>query len=299
MRRLIVLLTVVTAALVAPAAASAAPESCPSTFTVLHDDRIGSFQVPAGHYQLTTLDSSRLSCAAAADAFRRFLEDWDGRLPAPWKLDPASSTFTASGGAGFRIAQVTSPSGGGGGRHPATGVLCPGVFRLTRAENIGSFRIPAGEYTVTLLSHEPLSCARAMSLFGRFLSDFDGRLPRPWFLDPLTGAFLRGSLWVGFRIEPATSPLPGPSPSLRGNRCPGTFRVLHDDVIGALRLPAGRYRITRIGSAAPSCAASAGTLARFLDLPSGGLPRPWRLDAQTGTFRRGSGGGFRVKPLLR
>ena len=68
MRRLTVLLTVATA-LAAPSAATAAPETCPSTFTVLHDDRIGTFQVPAGHYQLTTLDSSRLSCAAAADAF--------------------------------------------------------------------------------------------------------------------------------------------------------------------------------------------------------------------------------------
>jgi len=295
-RRIAVLLTVATA-LVAPSAASAAPETCPSTFTVLHDDRIGTFKVSAGHYQLTTLESSRLSCAAAADAFRRFLEDWDGRLPAPWKLDPGTSTFTARGGAGFRIARVTSPSGGGGGRHPATGVLCPGVFRLVRAESIGSFRIPAGEYTVTLLSAGPLGCGRAMRLFGRFLSDFDGRLPRPWLLDPLTGTFLRGSLWVGFRIEPATSPLPGPSPSLPGRRCPGTFRVLHDDVIGALRLPAGRYRITPFGTGAPSCAASSGALARFLDLPSGRLPRPWRLDAQTGTFTRGSGRGFRVKPV--
>ena len=51
MRRLTVLLAVVTA-LVAPAAATEAPETCPSTFTVLHDDRIGTFQVPAGHYQL-------------------------------------------------------------------------------------------------------------------------------------------------------------------------------------------------------------------------------------------------------
>ena len=295
--RSIAVLLILAAALIAPSAATAAPKTCPSTFTVLHDDRIGSFQVPAGHYRLTTLESSRLSCAAAADAFRRFLEDWDGRLPSPWRLDASTSTFTATRGAGFRIARVGTPSGGGGGRHPATGVLCPGVFRLVRAESIGSFRIPAGEYTLTVLSVGPLGCNRAMRLFGRFLTDFDGTLPRPWFLDPLTGTFLRGSHWVGFRIEPAETPLPGPSPSLRGRRCPGTFRVLHDDRIGALRLPAGAYRISRTGTGGPGCRRISRVLARFLDIPSGRLPRPWRLNAATGTFTRGSGGGFRLKAV--
>jgi hypothetical protein len=285
------------AVLLMPSTAAAAPETCPSTFTVLHDDRIGSFQVPAGHYQLTTLESSRLSCAAAADAFRRFLEDWDGRLPAPWRLDAATSTFTASGGAGFRIARVGAPSGGGGGRHPATGVLCPGVFRVQHDDWIGSFDLPRGEYTVVLLSVGPLSCDRAMRLFATFLTDFDGRLPRPWLLDPVTGTFLRGSHWVGFRIEEAVTPLPGPTPSVRGRRCPGTFRVLHNDRIGALRLPAGRYRITRTGTRAPSCAASSRALARFLEIPSGRLPRPWRLNAAAGAFTRSSGGGFRVKAV--
>ena len=44
---------VVAIALVSPAAASAqsgAPATCPATFQVLHDDKIGSLSLPAGAY---------------------------------------------------------------------------------------------------------------------------------------------------------------------------------------------------------------------------------------------------------
>lgn len=282
---------------VAPAAA--APTACPSTFSVLHDDRIGALAVPAGPYTLTVADPERLSCAHAADAFRRFLEDWDGRLPRPWTLDAATAGFSAGPGVAFRIARADAPSGGGGGQHPATGARCPGVFQVLYDDRIGSFRVPAGPYTLTLLSVGPLTCERAARRFAAFLQDFDGRLPRPWVLDRRTGAFLRGGATVGFRVERATMPPPSPDHGgahPAGRRCPGTFRVLHDDRIGRLRLPAGRYRITLASSGRPGCAASARALARFLQRPSGRLPRPWRMRATTGTFSRGPGVGFRVKP---
>ena len=290
-------LLVAGAALLAPSVASAAPVDCPSTFAVLHDDRIGSLQVPAGNYRITTLDPARTTCAGAADAFRRFLEDFDGRLPAPWRLDAATSTFTGAGGAGFRIAAVSTPSGGGGGQYPASGARCPGVFRVQNDDWIGTFQIPAGNYTVTLLSVGPLSCGQAMNRLTAFLQDFDGRLPSPWILDPATGAFLKGSIWVGFRIEPAFNPAPGPAPvtPVQGRRCAGTFRVQHNDRIGALRLPKGRYTITLARSGRPSCAASSRALARFLADPSGRLPRPWKLNPTTGTFTKGANAGFRVK----
>ena len=280
-----------------PAAASAAPAACPATFSVLHDDQIGALAVPAGSYQLTVADPARLSCAEASDLFRRFLEDFDGRLPAPWTLDAATATFTGGSGRAFSIAR-TGGGGGGGGQHPATGLRCPGVFQVLHNDHIGTFAVPAGSYTVTLLSVGPLSCNQAMNRFAAFLRDYDGRLPVPWTLDPQTGTFMRGGVLAGFRIEPAVSPEPGPTPSSGALRCPATFRVLHNDRIGALRVPKGRYLITRTASGTPTCAASSRLLAGFLQRPDGRLPKPWRLRASTGTFLRPSGTGFSIKPVL-
>ena len=283
---------------VAPAAASAAsaaPAVCPSTFAVLHDDQIGSMAVPAGSYQLTVADPALLSCTHAADLFRQFLEDFDGKLPFPWKLDATTATFSAGNGAAFQIARATTPSGGGGGQHPATGLRCPGVFGVMHNDRIGTFSVPAGNYSVTLLSSGPLSCAQAMNRFAGFLKDYDGRLPFPWMLDPQTGTFLRSGSLAGFRIEPAVNPLPGPTPSSGGLRCTATFTVQHNDRIGALRLPKGRYWITRTSAGKPTCAASSRLLAGFLQRPSGKLPKPWTLKAATATFTRPSGAGFSIK----
>ena len=72
--------------------------------------------------------------------------------------------------------------------------------------------------------------------------------------------------------------------------------MLHDDRIGRLRLPAGRYRITLAASRRPGCAAAARLLATFLERPSGRLPRPWRLNAASARFSRPGGAGFRIEP---
>jgi hypothetical protein len=282
----------------APAAASAAPATCPATFTVLHDDRIGSVSLPAGHYSLTVADPARLTCAHAADLFRQFLEDFDGRLPSPWRLDAATATFTGASGAAFSFAPTATPSGGGGGQHPATGLICPGAFQVLHNDRIGSFQVPAGYYTLTLLSAGPLTCAQATSRFAAFLLDYDGRLPVPWLLDPQTATFMRGGALVGFRIQPAVTPPPTPpTPPIGGLRCPATFRVLHNDRIGSLRIRRGRYWVTRTAGGKPTCAASTRLLASFLQLPGGKLPKPWRLKASTGTFLRPSGAGFSIKPV--
>jgi hypothetical protein len=288
----------------APAAQAqgAVPVACPATFSVLHDDAIGSLSVPAGPYQLTVLDPSKLSCAQASDWFGRFLEDWDGVLPSPWKLNAATATFTDKAGAGFKIARVATPSGGGGGQHPATGAQCPGVFQVLHADHIGSLSVPRGPYTLTLLSTATMSCATASSKFASFLSDFDGRLPSPWILDKSTGTFLRGSARVGFRVEPAVGPPAPPSGGggggtvyPAGRRCPGTFRVVHNDRIGNLRVPGGRYLVTIGTSRRPTCAQSSRLLARFLQDPSGKLPSPWKVATASGTFSA-PGQSFSIKP---
>ena len=293
-----VLLAAVVACAV-PAAAQAAPATCPSTFAVLHDDRIGDLELVAGNYTVTVLDDALLSCAHASDLFRQFLEDFDGRLPRPWTLDVATATFTRAEGDGFSVALAAVPSGGGGGGHHPSGTSCPGFFQVLHNDVIGSLRVPAGEYRITLLAVGRFTCARAAARFADFLADFDGRLPRPWVLDPQTGTFSR-SAHVGFRVKLAAGEQSADPAGVHptGSRCPGTFRVQNDDRIGRLRLPAGRYRITRLRPSALSCAQAADLFSDFLQFPAGDLPSPWVLNAQQATFRRGrnSSVGFRVKP---
>jgi len=59
--------------------------------------------------------------------------------------------------------------------------------------------------------------------------------------------------------------------------CP-SFKVLHDDKIGAAVLPAGNYEVTVSG--ALSCPASTKLFARFLSDWDGNLPNRWRVVAE-------------------
>ena len=124
---------------------------------------------------------------------------------------------------------------------------------------------------------------RPPSYFARFLQDFDGILPAPWFIDPETGSFMRGSRNIGFRIKELVGP-PRPSGGgsgvhPTGNRCPGTFRVLGNDSIGKLRLRRGPYRVTLLSDRL-SCKAASRLFAAFLDDTDGVLARPWVLNVQ-------------------
>ena len=299
--RLALLLTLDVVLLV-PALALAQDQGspCPSTFDVLHDDQIGRLQLVAGPYTISVRGG--LSCAAASDLFRQFLEDWDGRLPRPWVLDVATATFTrgAGGLVGFSVARAGGHGGGGGGGHHGA-LACPSYFTVLHNDSIGNFAIPRGPYRITLLSAGNISCARASALFAQFLQDFDGVLPRPWLLDPVTGTFRRGATGVGFRIKPWSGPVPPDRRDWRhpsdGSRCPSTFRVLNNDRIGAMQLPRGPYIVTVLRGANLSCQGASRLFAQFLQDFDGELPSPWRLNVQTGTFTRGrSSTGFRVKP---
>jgi hypothetical protein len=286
------------------AGAQSATVTCPATFEVLHDDHVGRLSLPAGPYTITV--RGRLSCASASDLFRQFLEDWDGRLPRPWVIDVPTATFNrgANGTIGFSVKRASNHGGGGGGgHHPANGGSCPAFFRVLHNDRIGSLRVPAGNYRITILAVGRISCASASRLFAQFLQDFDGRLPRPWILDTQTGTFLRGSAHVGFRVKRASgkpvNPSGGGNHPSDGTLCRATFRVLHNDRIGSLRLPRGPYRVTLLRGPGLTCAGASQMFTRFLSSPAGRLPRPWVLNAKSATFTRGRGSktGFRVKPV--
>ena len=198
-------------AMAAPSRADAARVQCAGTFRVLHDDHIGALTLPRGNYRIAILDSGQLSCAWASTLFTRFLEDYDGRLPGVWRI-AAGSTFEKAPGVGFQATRVGGYEGGSGGseegdgegegRHPVAGSFCPGTFRVLHRDRIGPLRFAAGRYWIVLLQPGRLSCARASTLFTRFLDDVSGSLPPPWFVEVQSASFGRSPGDASFRIKP-------------------------------------------------------------------------------------------------
>lgn len=278
----------------APKQANAAELKCP-TFQVMHNDRIGALNLPAGHYNVTVLDSATLSCASASKLFAEFLQDWDGKLRKPWVVNVAASSFTKGKGSttGFKVSKTGSSDGGGGG---STTTSCPGYFQVVHNDSIGSFKVPKGNYRITLLSTGRFTCAKAVKLFQEFLLDYDGVLPKPWRLAKASATFYKaGNPSIGFNINKAYGPSPNPNNNTKFARCPGTFQVQHNDRIGALVLPKGPYYIY-VGKSSLSCAQASNYFRQFLNYPDGKLPSPWNVNAKKGRFRGGPGGAvFRVQ----
>ncbi|MBK8293678.1 MAG: hypothetical protein IPK93_02470 [Solirubrobacterales bacterium] len=157
--------------------ADAAEGVCP-TFRVLHNDRIGALSLPRGTYNVTTLDSARLSCASASKLFSRFLQDYDGKLQTPWIVNAAAKSFTKGRGSttGFKVAKTR----GGGTPGTTTPASCPGYFRVLHNDSIGNFKVPAGRYRLSLINpRKRLTCKKAAVNFSEFLQDFDGKLVSP------------------------------------------------------------------------------------------------------------------------
>lgn len=169
---------------------------------------------------------------------------------------------------------------------------CPGTFQVLHNDTIGTLSLRAGAYTITVANPAVLSCATASSRFTRFLEDFDGVLPGTWVYDFASGQFVANG---GRAFSVAFTGTGGGGGGGGGTTglCPSTFQVLHDDSIGALSLPAGPYSVTVKGL---TCPAASKLFASFLQDFDGVLPRPWRVNGQTGRFTRSSTVNFRVKP---
>jgi hypothetical protein len=188
----------------ASSAPAITPVSCPS-FQVLHDDRIGPASLPAGAYRIETAPAAGLTCAAAAKLFARFLQDYDGNLPAPWRVVAEGSgkaTFNRGGQAGFSV----SRSGGGGGQESskALGALCSASFTVNSNVVLGPLTFAKGPYLFYIPAGSGISCNRASVLFTRLLSSPGGRLPAPWRLESQTATFFKPAHPVrsSFRVEP-------------------------------------------------------------------------------------------------
>ena len=187
-------------ALVSAPAANAATAPCGATFSVLHNDRIGTLKVPAGQYDITLINPSRITCARASHLFSRFLQDFNGVLPTGWVVNNAKGRFVKSGSFGFQVALHSGGGGGGGGgQHPSgNATRCP-TFQILNDDQISGQRFRKGTYQMTALGG--LACPKASSLLKGFLANNQNDLPGLWRLDPRTGTFLRDGSGKGFQVN--------------------------------------------------------------------------------------------------
>jgi len=205
---IVAMLSLLALLLVAPGGAAAVtPASCPS-FTVLHDDRIGAASLPAGSYSVELDADSGLTCAAASKLFARFLTDYDGVLPKPWRVVAEGSgraSFEQGARAGFSVSRTGAGKGsdGEGGVTPLGG-LCRGPFTVNSNVMVGPLLFPKGSYLLYVPAGSGISCNRASVLFTRFLAQPQGRLPFPWRLENQTATFFKpeNPTRSAFRVEP-------------------------------------------------------------------------------------------------
>jgi hypothetical protein len=287
------------------AGATGTSTDCP-LFTVLHDDRIGSLSLPAGAYAITIATKSTLTCSAASNLFAQFLQDFDGKLSGGWTVGASASSFsrTSPQQQSFSVKRVgASAPGGSTVVQPALSSVCPAVFELSHDDHIGALAIPAGKYIIDLVSADRMTCDTAASSLASFLQDYDGTLPRPWFVDTETGTFLRGTVNDGFELEPLVGPAPSKT-TLKlpgdGTPCPGTFSVQHNDKIGRLVVNKGPYLFVPLATSPLTCDQTVTLIRQFLAAANNALPSPWVVSTTTGTFRKGKGSktAFRLKPAL-
>ncbi|MDQ3722748.1 MAG: hypothetical protein M3376_06710 [Actinomycetota bacterium] len=144
----------------------------------------------------------RLSCGHAATLFAAFLNDYDGRLPAGWRMKVRGSGRGLFTWAGSRSRVSVTFAGTGGATGGPVGTLaCPNLFTVLNKDAIGPLSLPAGRYRLTRLSPLSPSCGQIPELFRTFLDDPDGILPDRWKLLAQGGAFVKGSLSYGFTVQ--------------------------------------------------------------------------------------------------
>lgn len=185
-------------------ATAAAAVKCPSTFRVLHNDRIGPAVLPAGQYTIT-VQRAALGCTTAASLFTQFLQDYDGNLPKGWAViaqGKGQARFTQNGQPGFSVARSS-----GGGHKPNTyGNVCPGSFQVLHNDAIGPLDFPKGGYRIVIPRSSVIQCGPAFKLFKQFLNRPSGILPKNWRMKPAIALFFKPNnpQRKKFRVDPAT-----------------------------------------------------------------------------------------------
>ena len=171
-----------------------------------------------------------------------------------------------------------------------------GQFRVMHNDKISGVSFPAGPYNMV---NSGMSCSQTTKYFQQFLEA--GKVSKGWQVKTLSGnrkrfTKLGTNPTVDFQATAASDPTPTPG----GLTCPGTFRVLHNDQIGAMKLPAGSYTITLASHNTPGldCASASHAFTYFLNNDwAGNLPHPWKMNVAAKSFYMNNtpSDGFSVK----
>jgi hypothetical protein len=111
-------------------------------------------------------------------------------------------------------------------------------------------------------------------------------------------SFTRGSL-PGFSVARSGGSGGGGSNTL-GRLCSGTFTVNAGSDVGPLFFPKGQYLVYIPAKSGITCRRASVLFTKFLAAPSGTLPFPWRVTAQTATFFKPENpvrSAFRIEPV--
>ena len=75
------------------------------------EQRVSSLVLPKGNYRITVQETGDLTCDQARAAFKQLLAAPGGTLPADWRLDVASQTFSREDGSDtFSVGQIFPPA---------------------------------------------------------------------------------------------------------------------------------------------------------------------------------------------
>jgi hypothetical protein len=171
-----------------PPAPGPSRRTCPGTFSVLHNDRVGPASFAQGNYAITLLkaSTSHFSCQTASRTFAYFLNTRSSKsLPYPWLLTTKTTTFTEkTTGVGFRVSAVVLPGASqhspkvtaGGGE--TVGTPCRPLYRVTSGNaRIDNFVLDKGTYQVWAIGN--LSCTQARADLVRAVA-LRTTLPHGW-----------------------------------------------------------------------------------------------------------------------
>ena len=167
------------------------------------------------------------------------------------------------------------------------GQKCP-TFRVLNNDKIDGVSFPAGTYNMTA---KRMACQQASDYFRQFLAANQNSLPSGWKLFAKRLKFKNSKQNIAFRVKRVGGGGGGGGGSTTG-KCPGTFRVLHNDRINNLSIPAGNYQI-RVKRMA--CQSASNSFKQFLSAPGNVLPKGWKLIKPKQKFKNAKGGySFRI-----
>jgi cell division protease FtsH len=115
MRRVTLLACVLSALLLAAPAAlgQGGAAECAAPFEINTEQRLGGLRLEAGDYRITTLETGDLTCDEAENELREILRAPGATLPAGWKLDSPSRSFSREDGSDrFRLSSAVPPPAG-------------------------------------------------------------------------------------------------------------------------------------------------------------------------------------------